>query len=266
MLYTEIIDKYQFLIETASVHKQSPLHAHSEYEIYCLIHGNREYFINNSYYPLIEGDFILIPKGHFHHTLGGSCTRILIAFSEEFLLQYYTPKAVNHLLEAFHHPHVRPTEKDSKRINAILSNIKELYTVKDEEIFVLLAELLSILSHSPTVENHTPKSIEQITKITEYVEKHYMEISSIQDIANEFFLNKSYLCRLFKKVTNLPFSVYLNKIKLRQASQLLVTTNKKVSIIAEECGFHSCSYFCNMFQKEYDISPRRYRKRKAKIK
>lgn len=266
MLYYDIIDKYQFLIETASVHKQSPLHAHNEYEIYCLIRGNREYFIDNAYYPLQEGDFVLIPKGHFHHTLGSSCRRILIAFTDEFLLQYYTPRAIEHLLKAFDYPHVRPMEKDLNRINVILSSIKELFTVKDDEIFVLLAELLDILSRSPTVENHTPKPIEQVAKITEYVEKHYMEINSIQDIANEFFLNKSYLCRLFKKVTNLPFSVYLNKIKLRQAAQMLVTTNKKISLIAEECGFHSCAYFSNMFQKEYDIAPSKYRKRKAKIK
>ena len=82
----------------------------------------------------------------------------------------------------------------------------------------------------------------------------------IQEIADTFYLSKAYLCRIFKRTVGIPFSDYLNKTKLYHATRLLVTTNKSISEIATVCGFHSSAYFCNVFKKEYGVTPVMYKR------
>ncbi|MBQ7912464.1 MAG: helix-turn-helix transcriptional regulator [Clostridia bacterium] len=260
MTFLETIRDYGLFMEVVSVQKRmSKAHNHEAYEIYYLIHGDREYFIEDNFFHVSNGDFILVPKGKLHRTSGQSCTRIVISFSEEFLLKYYTPSAVEFLLQAFTKYHVHPEGASGQRVLTIFDEMKKLYTEHSDRIFILLAELLDILSCAPVVEDDTTKTSTRIREIVAYVNKHYGQLNGIQEVAEKFYLSKAYLCRQFKKTMGITFSDYLTKTKLYHSTTKLMTTNKKVSEIAEECGFHSCAYFCNIFKREYGITPIVYR-------
>ena len=57
---------------------------------------------------------------------------------------------------------------------------------------------------------------------------------------------------------------YLINYRLKQAGQLLSKTEKKVSLISSETGFHNVDYFCRLFKKRYQLTPTEYRKQKSR--
>lgn len=256
----EVLKEYGLFMEVISVQAKMPVaHNHEAYELYYLIHGDREYFIEDKFFHVSNGDFILVPKGKLHRTSGKTCTRMLISFSDEFLLKYCTPKGAEFLLQAFTKYHVHPEGEAAKRVLSIFDEMKKLYSERSDRLFVLLAELLDILQCAPIVKEDTTKPSTRLQEIVSYINKNYAQLNGIQKVAEEFYLSKSYLCRQFKKIMGITFSEYLTKTKLYHATTMLVTTNKSVSEISDECGFHSSAYFCNIFKKEYGVTPIVYR-------
>ena len=261
MTAREYYDKYGIYINLSTAKNfSSPLHSHLSYEIYYLLHGERDYFIEDTFFKVNEGEFALIPQYKLHKTSGLGGTRILISVTEESLKSYFNEKTVKDLLSTFNLQHVKPQKKDSQRVVDILTTIVKLRELGNNDvIYIYIAELLYIIKESIPVENVLPSSNALIKKVTEYINKNYNNIKGIEDTASHFFVNKSYLCRTFKKTIGIPFVTYLNKLRVKKATELLISTNKEITEIAELCGFNSTAYFCNIFKSELGISPLAYR-------
>ena len=265
--FEEEVVKHGLFLESTSVQKKMPSsHNHDAYELYYLIHGDREYFIEDKFFHVNEGDFILIPKGKIHRTGGKACSRMIVYFTEEFLLKYCTQEGVRVLLKAFERCHVHPEGDSAKRVLTIFDEMKKNYAEHSGRLFVLLAELLDILQCAPNVLDDSTKIATRIHEIVKYVNANYKQLNGVQEVAEKFYLSKPYLCRQFKKMIGVTFLDYLTKKKLDHAKTILITTNKKVSDIAEECGFHSLAYFCSVFRKEYGETPIVYRQGHAQRK
>ena len=79
--------------------------------------------------------------------------------------------------------------------------------------------------------------------------------------SEKFFLNKYYLCRIFKKATGVSVIEYLNRVKVKNACDKLAITKKTVTEIGMECGFNSSEYFCKLFKIYMQMTPSEYRKK-----
>lgn len=93
-----------------------------------------------------------------------------------------------------------------------------------------------------------------------YIAQNYSLPISLEDIAGKTNLTPTYLSRKFKKVTGTTFKEYVNYIRIRQASQMLLTTDDSVTKIALNCGFNSSNYFKDCFRRINGVSPRAFRK------
>ena len=93
-----------------------------------------------------------------------------------------------------------------------------------------------------------------------YVEKHYAEKMSLDDVAEHIFINRSYFCQLFKREMGLTFGDFLEHIRIEKAKLFLSSTNLPISNVAEQAGFSSQAYFTKIFKNSTGISPLRYRK------
>lgn len=96
--------------------------------------------------------------------------------------------------------------------------------------------------------------------IVDYIEKNYSQNLSLDIIAKEFFVSKSYFCRIFKHNFGKSFNNYLCVYRIEKASVLLKNTDSPVSEIASHVGFNSFSFFDKMFKKHIGMSPTEYRK------
>ena len=87
-----------------------------------------------------------------------------------------------------------------------------------------------------------------------------LESNSLEYVADKFNLSRSYLSKKFKTATGFGFKEYIINVRIQNACNLLLETNKSITDIAFECGFNDSNYFGDAFRKAKGISPHKYRK------
>ena len=123
--------------------------------------------------------------------------------------------------------------------------------------FLYLGELLAILQTCAA--NTKPSG--KISDILEYINQNYRTIEGIDQVAQQFFLSRYYLCRFFKQYTGLSVMEYLNHIKVKNACMQITANQDSLTHVCFDCGFHSYSNFCNTFKKLTGYSPMQFKKR-----
>ena len=106
------------------------------------------------------------------------------------------------------------------------------------------------------------KSRNYLFAVTFLYHLNYSRSISLDDIAKQAMVSKSTALNLFRKYLHITPVNYLINYRLKQAGQLLSKTEKKVSLISSETGFHNVNYFCRLFKKRYKLTPTEYRKHK----
>ena len=104
---------------------------------------------------------------------------------------------------------------------------------------------------------------QRIFKAVVFIQQHYNEPISLEQIAMEANLNPEYLSRVFKEETGYNYSAFLSNIRLKKAEYLLINTVEKVQNIAEMVGYSNVSYFSTIFKKKYGVNPYEFRRNNA---
>lgn len=115
---------------------------------------------------------------------------------------------------------------------------------------------LSINQRSVTVSR---KRME-LAAVKEYLDEHYTERITLDDLAERFFINKFYLSKIFKETYGTTVNNYLISKRITRAKQLLRFTDMTVDEVGAAVGMGDANYFSRMFRKVEGISPREYRK------
>ena len=95
----------------------------------------------------------------------------------------------------------------------------------------------------------------RMKKAVTYIDEHFAQPLTLNEVAALIHLNPEYFSRSFKKEVGSNFNNYVNEVRLQKAIQLVTQTDKKLFEIAEECGFQSFSYFSKRFKEMYGGSP-----------
>ena len=99
-----------------------------------------------------------------------------------------------------------------------------------------------------------------IDRVRDYVRENYQSKCSLDDVADAFHLNRTYLSELFRETFGKNFVQYKNEVRIEHAKILLVHTNLTIAQIALRCGFDNTSYFAMVFRQITGVSPLQYRK------
>lgn len=106
-----------------------------------------------------------------------------------------------------------------------------------------------------------PKGFEdhrrEIREAMLFVHFNYQHTITLDDVAKAVNLNKDYLCRLFKKETDIPLFRYLSNLRMQQAAVLINENPGRLYIkdIAAEVGIDDQFYFTRVFKKYHGVSP-----------
>lgn len=85
-------------------------------------------------------------------------------------------------------------------------------------------------------------------------------ITSLDEISQELYLNKFYVCHVFKNKTGRNISDYISDKRFEIAVKMLKEGSLSVEDIAFECGFSSASSFGRFFKNKSGVSPSKFRK------
>lgn len=88
-----------------------------------------------------------------------------------------------------------------------------------------------------------------INRAINYIQYHYDEKISLEDVAEKLHLSKHYLCSSFKKATGENMSLYINKLRIEKAKRLLLEPDGRIKEIFEEVGYSNQQYFSKVFKK-----------------
>lgn len=103
--------------------------------------------------------------------------------------------------------------------------------------------------------------IVQITK--EYLELHYAEEISLEDIAEQVNISPQYFSKLIKKNTGFNFIDWLSMLRVKKAKELLTNSNYTVKEVCFMVGYKDPNYFSRIFKKRIGITPSEYIKNRA---
>ncbi|MFL0252654.1 response regulator [Clostridium neuense] len=142
----------------------------------------------------------------------------------------------------------------------IYKSIFELDTIQDIKKYVtdISSKALEIVNY-----HKSKKSSKLIDDIIEYIKLNLGDSQlSLAKAAKVFFVNPSYLSRIFKKEMDINFMEYLSKIRIDKAIMLISNTDFKAYEISEKVGFSDSSYFSTCFKRYTGVSVSEYRKAK----
>ncbi len=242
------------------------MHSHGHYEIFFLLEGARRVFLEDEFFLLQKNSFIVLPPNCPHKMEGGAYTRINLNIPPELLSD--RQKRVLTRLEK------KAVLLDGKYRALIHSLLDEACYVQsknangaDEFLLPIAQTVVNFLSlqngeflHSDGKTPHRAKAPIEVLKAVHFINTHYAQPISLEQLSKMHFVSVTYLCNQFKKGTGYTIGEYVLKVRLENAKFLLINTAKSIAEIAELCGFSSANYFCLIFKRKIGIPPIQYRK------
>lgn len=122
----------------------------------------------------------------------------------------------------------------------------------------LLMYLFRLINKTENAESLLDSGRIMDTVVT-YIDTHYAEEITLEDLARECYVNKYYLSHLFSRVRGESVGKYIQRRRLCEAKRLLSETDNSVREVAEAVGFPDISYFCRVFKKETGVTPLTFR-------
>jgi AraC-like DNA-binding protein len=127
-----------------------------------------------------------------------------------------------------------------------------------EEVAFLVMQIMSLLPAQPSATQ--PQQQTASAQIMQWLEKHYSEKFSLEDLARDIGFSRSYTSRIFRQQTGGSIHEYLLTRRLKRSCDLLRTGEMSVEAIAEKVGFQEVTYFITCFKKMMRQTPLQYRK------
>ena len=127
-----------------------------------------------------------------------------------------------------------------------------------------MLNLFAVLEGMGLIQDKSPledKKADLLKECLLYMEEHYQEKLYIRDLASLCHLNEQYFTRFFGNHVGVPPLEYLNRYRVKKATDLMIYSEEKIVDIAKNTGFHNQGNFIKTFRTIMGESPNQYRKR-----
>ena len=252
-----------FLFEGENGNYVREKHWHTSIEIFAVMEGSLDFFVNKEEYPLKAGEQIIINSNELHsiHAVEKNKTVVLQIPLKQFE-NYFTAQR-----------YIRFRGQEELVDKKLASLLRKLYHVYSERkigyefrTISIFYEIMYILVKDYRVTETREKDIrhsrrlDTLSKITTYMREHYREELKLSDVAATFGYSDAYLSRMFQKYAKINYKTYLQDIRMAYAYRELLNTDHTISQIALDNGFCSSRGFSEEFHKRYGLLPSEMRK------
>ena len=158
---------------------------------------------------------------------------------------------------------------NSKYIIDLISKVKQLidiHELRNEDTNILSSKLitdiltLSFTGYKKNSQNNNSLS-NKLSTIFDYINTHYTEAITLENISKKFYISKYYLTREFKKEYGNTITQYVLSKRITYAKVLLRFTDSSIEEIAMLCGIKDASYFNKVFKRMESMTASEYRKK-----
>lgn len=243
-------------------------HAHDFLELYYFLDGSVTYYIEDQVYDLCPADLLIIPAGKMHRPVianeHAAYERMVLWITPQYLQSIDSPAGdlQKNLQKVGEHGYCVPFRGDETVfVTALLKKL--LYMQKndtDPKFCAGAVELYlwTIFRSYGVIDTTHRNETQVIPQVIRYITEHFSEPLTLEDIAAEFFVSKSYLNRHFKAYTNSTVYAYIMALRLTHARRMLREGIPAVEA-GRECGFSDYSTFYKAFKTQTGLSPQQFK-------
>ncbi len=237
-------------------------HSHNAYSVAAVVEGKSKVIIGNKEYIGTDGDVVIINPGTIHscNPAQDTCwSYYLFYFDRDWFEKMYMNFAG---LENIAEVHFKNNVFKSKEISDTLIDLYSLF--EENEILPVifedkLTELLGKIFTLTTIEEESEnKNIpEALEAVRNYIEDHYVDKISLEELSDFSGISQFHLLRLFRNYTGLAPHSYLLRHRIERSREM-IPGNNSVADVAIECGFSDQSHFIRYFKKYVGCTPGEY--------
>lgn len=255
-------------------------HWHHTIEILYISKGKFLFEINLEEYFLQEGDICFLNGEDLHQITGMEPDTIheVLIFDPKILDFSYVDEFQEQVLAPFirHRqilPHIlRASDDNYELLRPLILPLIKLSIEQPAGWYVTcklqLLQMLNLmythrmlLAADEMLSEADKLKIDRYKILVSYMEEHYSESVTLQELADVVSCNPQYLCRFFKEITGTSPVQYLITCRIEHACTLLLETTDPILSISMDCGFENVSYFIRKFRHLKGCTPKEYRRR-----
>lgn len=265
-----------FNLSTGYAERSYQAHWHSYGEFLLVGPGKTNiYMVNQKTYEMVEGDFLLVWPMEMHAIIDADRKEsLVIQFSNAFINSLFDLQRIMHFYRDLHVVCINSHPELVAKLRVLADQMKEIWLAAeaDRELrcCMLLMEFMLTLDAyrdelAPEIRGGDPYSytdsvMRRIIMVTDYIKNNLTADDLSQGaMAEKAGISKDYFSRIFRSVTGMNFSKWLNMIRLEKATELLADKTMTLTEIAMLSGFQSISSFNRVFRAEKGMSPGEYR-------
>lgn len=244
------------------------LHHHDFYEIYMLLKGQVAYTVENHLYNMQPGDIILVSPLELHQAriFSGreAYERIVLWVSTDYLKALSsTGTDLSKCFATGHANLLRLPGADSASLRRELERLSVFHGNADYGSDLLakssLTRVMVELNRAAMNDSTTGswRSDQVVDGVVAYINDHFSEPLTLDDLAERFFISKYHLLRKFDEQVGTTVHRYILQKRLIIAKQQ-ISSGVTPSQASENCGFGDYANFYRAFRREYGVTPRQY--------
>lgn len=246
-------------------------HWHEDIEFLYVIDGQIDYFVNGEKIELKAGKGICVNSKRIHSNhseIGEFCEFYCVIIHPSYLAisNYIEQKYVAPVLSHSSFDYLLLNRNDWTK--DIINDIEHLFQYAEpktleleimEASFRTLRYIYNNIDLSGTEKATSPMYVDTFKAMMLFIQDHYMEKISLDDIANSGNVGKTLCAKIFKKYVSSTPGDYLIRYRITKSLELLTKSDMSITEVAYATGFTSASYYTKTFRELIGTTPNHYR-------
>lgn len=235
-------------------------HTHTHMELFYIVGGKGQFLIEDQLYPVNANNLVIINPNVTHTEVSLNAQPleyIVLGIDGLELVTGETSNGQFNILDHF----------ESVEISSCLRNIlreMELKNTGYEDICqaymeILIIRLMRSIDLAVPTDPQLGSGNRQCAAVKRYIDLHFKESLTLEQLSQEAHMNKYYLAHAFKREYGVSPINYMTSRRIEESKYLLAETDLSMSQIAQLLGFSSLSYFSQVFRRTQSITPMEYR-------
>lgn len=246
-------------------------HWHNDLELVYVFEGSIRMGINSETRVLEAGDMAICSSGDIHYyDSKDSSSKIMMVIFNPSLIGFPGGWPLNVRLTSPFIDKCLVIREDevaiNNRLSAIMRELMREYNQKleyHEQLIIgllhewsgLILRLVPLDKINPQKDKRRITNMKIMQEVLKYLDVNYMHSITLADAARQANMSLFYFSRFFKSISGMSYIAYLSNIRVNQAEQLLLTTDKSILEIALECGFTNIRTFNRVFKQIKQRTP-----------
>lgn len=255
----------------------SSWHYHAQYELLYISQSTGIRFVGDNVSQFFPGDLVLVgpylphlwrnDPSYYKEDDENKVKTIVLKFTKDFIgeetFNYPEFSDINNLLDESKFG----VSFSNRMVESLQDELMNIIDLSPAQQSIKLLDILNRLSvtqdktilSSSDMRQYTSDNSQRLDEVIKYISDNYADYIGLQDVSDIACMTTNSFCRFFKKMTNKSFTQFLNEVRVRNASRLLVQNDFPVSEVCYTVGYKSITNFNRQFKEIMGCTPKAYR-------